>query len=71
MATGKTPINEGSPMTHLRAFSFALILVAVTGYAVEPYIYWHRIVLNPPATYITFLGLLAVLGLAGVMWRKR
>ena len=63
--------SKRTRMTHLRALSALLLLIAVTGYAMEPSIDWHKITIDPRTTYIVILSFLAVLGMVGVMWRKR
>ena len=58
-------------MKPLRATSFFLLLLALTGYLLEPSIDWDGIRVDPRTTYMILTSLLFALGLLGIMWRKR
>ena len=58
-------------MTHTRSISFLLLLLALTGYLLEPSIDWDGIRVDPRASYLILIGLLLAFGLAGIILRKR
>ena len=58
-------------MKHIRAVSFLLLLLTLTGYLLEPSIDWDGIRVDPRTTYFVFLSILAVVGLVELIWRKK
>ena len=58
-------------LKHIRAGSFLLLLLALTGYLLEPSIDWDGIRVDPRTTYMVLTSLLFALGLFGIMWREK
>ena len=58
-------------MTHLRMFGSFLLLLGFTALLLTGAIDWTEVRLDPRTTWIILSGGLMVIGLVGLIWRKR
>ena len=58
-------------MTHLPPIGFILILLGFTGLLLTGAIDWAQVRIDPRITWILMSGGLMVIGIVGLIWRKR
>ena len=58
-------------MTHLPLIGFILILLGFTGLLLTGAIDWEQVRIDPRATWIIMSVGLMVIGIVGLIWRKR
>ena len=58
-------------MTHLPLIGFILILLGFTGLLLTGAIDWEQVRIDPRTTWIILSGGLMVIGIVGLIWRKR
>ena len=58
-------------MTHLPLIGFILILLGFTGLLLTGAIDWTQVMIDPRLSWILMSGGLMVIGIVGLIWRKR